>query len=95
MPSTLPQRDLTLSEITDIDAMAPPDVGPHPYAGRRVRVVRILVYEGEGLDIGRQLAQSLSPGARFSVGKGITIDVHQREIEDLGPCNAPQPGLPG
>lgn len=81
-------RELTLDELDRMRQI--PIQESHPYVGRRIRVVRTLVYEGEGLAVGQQLGTSLPPGGRRVFGKGaLTIDVYQHEIEDLGPYEAP------
>ena len=64
----------------------------HPLAVRRVRVVRVLVYEGRGVDVLRTLARSLPVGTK-TVGSVLSIAVHQEPTDDLGPWTANMPDL--
>lgn len=54
------------------------------YRGRRVRVLRAIVYEGDGETIMDQLVRSLPVGIREAHGGKITITVVQGEVQDLG-----------
>ena len=61
-------------------------------AGRRVRVLRAVVYEGPAEDVLRTLARSLPLGVKEmgSVGASFTITVSQGAIEVL-PEETPEP----
>lgn len=54
---------------------------------RRIRLIRVLVYEGSGAMVAACIAKSLPVGRREL--HGYTISVYQDEIEDLGPLNPP------
>lgn len=61
-------------------------LGREAWNGRRVRVIRVLVYEGDGALVAACLSQSLPTGRRDL--RGYSITVHEDEHEDLGPSES-------
>ena len=58
-------------------------LGLEQYNGRRLRVTRLVVYEGDGAMVAAAIARSLQEGRRQL--RGYSITVHQDRVEDLGP----------
>lgn len=95
MPRTLNQNDLHDSNLLHIGASCAAtaladEVNQRvELVGRKVSVIRVLVYEGEGGEVLDQLARSLPVGVKRFTGNSISIRVLQRAIIDHGAYEPP------